>query len=318
MPDDFDGGLPAGLPPVLGRYTLLRALGAGAMGRVYLGQGPDGEQVAVKTLNTDDAEQWRFTREVAVLRGDFGDAVAKYYDADLTDTPPWIAMEYLPGMNLRQRIERFGALSERVTATVGMRLADGLAGLHRNGIAHRDLKPANIMIRDSGDPVLIDFGLASSADDAPATDRTASRIVVGTPQWQAPEYAQGDRSSFYRADLYSLGAILTYAATGVPPTKTTEFLSLNGVTEPLAAVLRALLSQDPAKRPDASVCAKRFAVLAGQGRTLGHSIADMEAELSSGVQRERSGARRVAPSVPNAKAAAAYLQDLYSKTKDLV
>lgn len=318
MPDDLGEGLPAGLPPVLGRYTLLRALGAGAMGRVYLGQDQDGMQVAVKVLKTDDIERWRFDREVAVLSGDFGDAVAKYYDADLEAATPWIAMEYLPGLNLRQHIERRGVLSERVVATVGMRLADGLAALHRAKIAHRDLKPVNIMIRDSGDPVIIDFGLAIDTA-APATDdRTATRIVVGTEQWMAPEYAQGDRSDFYRADVYSLGAILVYAATGVLPSDASKFFRLDGIGEPLAELLRSLLSQNPTERPKAAACAKRFAALAGEGRTLGHSVADMEAELSSGAKRERSGARRVAPSVPNAKAAAAHLRAAYSKTKDLV
>jgi eukaryotic-like serine/threonine-protein kinase len=318
MPDDSGERLPPGLPPVLGRYTLLRALGAGAMGRVYLGQDQEGTQVAVKVLKTDDIERWRFDREVAVLSGDFGDAVAKYYDADLEAATPWIAMEYLPGMNLHQRVDRQGALSERVAATVGMRLADGLAALHRAKIAHRDLKPVNIMIRDSGDPVIIDFGLAIDTA-APATDdRTATRIVVGTDHWIAPEYAQGDRSNFYRADLYSLGATLAFAATGVHPRDTSKFFALEGVGDALTAILRSLLSQDPAKRPDAAACAKHFAAIAGEGRTLGHSVADMEAELSSGAKRERSGARRVAPSVPNAKAAAAHLRAAYSKTKDLV
>ncbi|MQM26752.1 serine/threonine-protein kinase [Glycomyces albidus] len=318
MPDDFDGRLPAGLPPVLGRYTLLRALGAGAMGRVYLGQDQDGTQTAVKVLKTDDVERWRFDREVAVLSGDFGDAVAKYYDADLEAATPWIAMEYLSGMNLRQRIERHGPLSQRAAATVGMRLSGGLSALHRAGIAHRDLKPGNIMIRETGDPVIIDFGLAIDTA-APATDdRTATRFVVGSEHWIAPEYAQGDRSNLPRADLYSLGATIAYAATGVHPKDTSRFLGLEGVDDPLAGILRSLLSHDPAKRPEAADCAKHFAALAGKGQTLGHSVADMEAELSSGAMRERSGARRVAPSVPNAKAAADYLRTAYTKTKDLV
>ena len=234
MPDDTGERLPAGLPPVLGRYTLLRSLGAGSMGRVYLGQDQDGAKAAIKVLNTDGIEQWRFTREVAVLRGDFGDAVAKYYDADLTADLPWIAMEYLPGMNLRQRVKRTGALSERVAATLGMRLPDGLAGLHRTGIAHRDLKPSNIMIRDSGDPVIIDFGLAIDTAAPVTDDHTATRFVVGSEHWIAPEYAQGDRSNFYRADLYSLGATIAFAATDVDPKDTSKFLGLEGVGEPLS------------------------------------------------------------------------------------
>jgi eukaryotic-like serine/threonine-protein kinase len=317
MPDD-SGSFPAGLPPVLGRYTLLRSLGAGAMGRVYLGQDQNGSQAALKVLKTDDVERWRFTREVEVLRGDFGDTVADYYDADLDADPPWIAMEYLPGMNLRQRIERGGPLSERVAATVGMRLSSGLATLHAAGIAHRDLKPSNIMIRESGDPVIIDFGLAIDTAAPVTDDRTATRFVVGSEHWIAPEYAQGDRSNLPRADLYSLGATLAYAATGVHPKETSKFLGLQGVSDALASILRGLLNHDPAKRPEAAACAKHFAALAGQGQTLGHSVADMEAELSSGAKRERSGARRVAPSVPNAKAAAAHLRAAYTKTKDLV
>lgn len=313
------GVRPADDPPsLIGSYTILRLLGSGAMGQVYLGQDQHGAQAAVKVLKSSNAEQWRFTREAELLGGDFGDAVATLLDADLGAAPPWFAMEYLPGMNLQQRVDRHGPLSMRTTAAVGMRLADGLATLHRSGIAHRDLKPSNVMIRDSGDPVIIDFGLASDSQPTETGDRTATNNVVGTVHWMAPEYAQGDRSDFYRADLYSLGATLAYAASGVHPRTTSKFLSLDGVDEALAPVLRELLRHNPSRRPSAATCAKRFAAVAEEGRTLGHSIADMEAELSTGAAPRADAGQRVPPSVANARAAAQHIEAIYTKTKDLV
>lgn len=309
---------PAGdaVPSTIGPYTVLRPLGAGAMGRVLLGEDHNGDKAAVKVLQTDNAERWRFVREAGLLRGDFGDTVARVLEADLDTTVPWIAIEYIPGHNLKERISQRGALTGGAAAALGMRLAGGLAELHRNGIAHRDLKPANVMIRENGDPVLIDFGLAVDTDGSGSGDRTDSRVVVGTADWMAPEYARGDRSDFLAADVYSLGAVLTYAATGIHPRRTSEFLAMHGIEAELSSALRALLDHDPIARRTADQAARRFAFICGHSRTLGDAVAEMASELSGDHPRAAPG-RRVSPSKDNAAIAADRLHALYSKTKDL-
>ena len=305
------------LPSTIGGYAILRLLGAGAMGRVYLGRDQAGAHAAIKVLKDAGDEPWRFAKEATVLQGDFGDAVAKLYDFDVAAEPPWIAMEYFSGVTLQQRLNRQGVLSEPTAAALGMRLAAGLKLLHNNRITHRDLKPSNIMIRDSGDPAIIDFGLAID-EGVPSEDKTATRVVVGTEHWMSPEYAKGDRSDFYRADMYSLGATIAHSVTGVHPRASREFLELDGVGPKLTSLLTSLLDQNPARRPSAQTAEKRFFAIAAKDKTLGHTITEMEAELSTGTSQPTTVRRNAPPSVQNAEIAANHIRSTYTKTKDLV
>ncbi len=249
-------------PRQLGSYRLLRRLGAGGMGRVYLARSPGGRTVAVKAVRAELAEdaefRRRFLQETEVARAVSGRFTAPVVDAAAgADVPvPWLATAYVAGPALDSVVARHGPLPERTVRALGCGLATALQEVHAAGLVHRDLKPSNVLLAADG-PRVIDFGIARAVDG----DRmTRTGAVVGSPGYMSPEQAQGQEVG-QPGDVFSLGAVLGYAATGrhvfgrgAPAALLYQVVheepDLTGAPEPLLAAIRACLAKDPAERPD--------------------------------------------------------------------
>jgi hypothetical protein len=228
------------------------------MGRVYLGRSPGGRSVAIKVIRPDLAEdadfRARFAREVAAARKVSGIFTASVVDADLDGPVPWLATSYVAGLSLAAAVASGGPLSTASVLALAAGLAEGLAAIHSFGVVHRDLKPANVLLAEDG-PRLIDFGISRSLE---AVALTRTGIVVGSPGFMSPEQADG-REVGPPSDIFSLGAVLAFAATGQGPfgDGTTPALLYRVVcTEPnttglpgeIRPVIERCLAKDPRSR----------------------------------------------------------------------
>ncbi|MFJ4987756.1 protein kinase [Streptomyces sp. NPDC088732] len=252
--------LQANDPTAIGPYRLLGRLGAGGMGRVYLGRSPGGRTVAVKVVRSelaDDPEfRTRFEREVEAARRVGGTWSAPVLDAD-TDSPvPWVATRYVAGPALSDAVKTFGPLPENGVRALAAGLAEALEQVHGRGLVHRDIKPSNVLLSLDG-PVLIDFGIARAMDATAAL--TSKGVVVGSPGYMAPEQVTG-RPTGPAADIFALGAVIVYAATGQGPFAgdsaavllykvAHEEPEFDGMPAGLRRVAESCLAKDPAERP---------------------------------------------------------------------
>ncbi|HTX26699.1 MAG TPA: protein kinase [Streptosporangiaceae bacterium] len=209
--------LQPGDPRSVGGYRLLGRLGAGGMGQVYLGVSPSGRRVAVKLIHPLHAGtaqfRERFAREIDAARRVGGFHTAVVVDADPRADPPWMITAYIDGPSLQAEVERGGPLPLVGVRALGAGLAEGLAAIHACGLVHRDLKPANVILAADG-PRIIDFGIARAVDAT--TGLTSTGVVVGTFAYMSPEQLRGlgaERAS----DVFALGGVLAFAATGRPP-----------------------------------------------------------------------------------------------------
>ncbi|MFE1903449.1 protein kinase [Streptomyces gardneri] len=272
--------LPSGRPPrLVGPYRLLARIGAGGMGEVHLACRADEptadpyRMVAVKTvredLEVDGDFRTRFRREIAAARTVDGPGVARLVDADADARSPWLATEYVPGPSLAEAVVRSGALPVAAVRALGVALATALAEVHRVEVLHRDLKPANVLLGAAG-PKLIDFGIAQAFE---ATALTSTGLVVGSPGFMSPEHLVGSRAVVPASDVFCLGAVLAFAASGQGPFHDDEMAAviyrisradaeLSAVPEELRPVVERCLLLDPAERPSAEEVA---ALLGGEG-----------------------------------------------------
>ena len=249
-------------PQSVGSYRLLQRLGTGGMGQVYLARSPGGRLVAVKVIRTDLAAEHgfraRFAREVAAARTVSGIFTAPVVDADTEGPQPWLATAYVPGPSLAAAVAERGPLPPGVVLTLGAGLAEGLQAIHAAGLVHRDMKPSNVLLADDG-PRVIDFGISRSAD---ASMLTQAGTIMGSPGFLSPEQAEG-RPVGLPSDVFSLGAVLVFAATGEGPFGTGTVASLvyrvvnaapnlANVPPQLRPVIERCLAKDPADRPTAS------------------------------------------------------------------
>lgn len=201
----------------LGGYRLVALLGEGGMGRVHLGRAASGRLVAVKTVHehlaADTLFRERFRREAAAARSVAGPFTAAVLDADPEAVRPWLATEFCTGPTLTGAVTALGPLASGELAALGAALAEAVAAVHAVGLVHRDLKPSNIVVTRDG-PMVIDFGIARTAADESLTH---SGEVVGSPGFIAPELLTGTGEPGPAVDVFALGALLAYAATGRPP-----------------------------------------------------------------------------------------------------
>ncbi|MEU9234652.1 serine/threonine-protein kinase [Streptomyces subrutilus] len=218
--------LEAGEPRTIGAYRLLGRLGAGGMGRVYLGRSAGGRTVAVKIVHphfaADEQFRARFRREVEAARRVGGEWTAPVLDADPDAPVPWVATGYVAGPSLDRALAAHGPLPEATVRAVGAGLARALVAVHALGLVHRDVKPSNVMLTLDG-PRLIDFGIARATWGSPGTEPgggaaslTSTGVSVGSPGYMSPEQILG-KGVTGASDVFSLGAVLAFAATGRPP-----------------------------------------------------------------------------------------------------
>ncbi|MEV5602400.1 protein kinase [Streptomyces sp. NPDC052299] len=254
--------LPPGRARLTGPYQLLGLLGAGGMGEVYLARpvgGPPG-LVALKTvrpdLDLDDGFRVRFRREIAAAEAVRSPHTAALVDGDASARLPWLATEYVPGPSLAEAVARGGPLPEPVVRALGAGLALALADMHAVRVLHRDLKPGNVLLGPDG-PKVIDFGIAQAFD---ATQLTRTGVVVGSPGYISPEHVNGSRALVPASDVFCLGAVLAFAATGRGPFDDSDMAAvifrisrgeaeLSRVPPALRPLIEACLHTDPAARP---------------------------------------------------------------------
>lgn len=257
--------LGAGDPQRIGAYRLLARLGAGGMGFVYLARSDRGRTVAVKLVRRELAAQEefraRFRQEVQAARQVGGYWTAPVLDADTEAAVPWVATGYVAGPTLQQVVGHdHGALPERSVRILAAGLAQALKDIHAAGIIHRDLKPSNVLVTIDG-PRVIDFGIARALETVTDGGLTRTGALVGSPGFMAPEQVRGDRIT-PACDVFCLGSVLAYAATGALPFGTAnsgvhalmfriaqEEPDLEGVPEGIADLVRDCLKKDPAARP---------------------------------------------------------------------
>ncbi|WP_263981195.1 serine/threonine-protein kinase [Streptomyces naphthomycinicus] len=261
-------------PRELGSYRMLRRLGAGGMGRVYLARSPGGRTVAVKVVRPDLAAdagfRERFRHEAEIAQAVSGRYTAAVVDADPEAPLPWLATSYVLGPDLTEVVAAHGPLPEHTVRALGAGLAAALQEIHAAGLIHRDLKPSNVLLAAAG-PRVIDFGIARAVD---GTRMTQTGVVVGSPGYMPPEQAMG-KDVGPAGDIFSLGAVLAFAATGRSAfgdgaASHAALLyqvvhgepELTGIPRSLLGLVRACLLKDPADRPAPAEIA---AALAPQG-----------------------------------------------------
>ncbi|MFF0433698.1 MFS transporter [Streptomyces sp. NPDC004327] len=263
-------------PTRIGPYRLIARLGAGGMGLVYLGRSEAGRTVAVKVVQAEYAGnpefRRRFAREVAAARLVGGAWTAAVLDADPEAAVPWVATQYIAGPDLHSVVaEDFGPLPEPSVRALANRLALALGAVHAAGLIHRDLKPSNVLVTVDG-PRVIDFGIARAMDSLAGDSlHTHTGMLIGSPGFMSPEQVRGLELT-PASDVFCLGAVLVYAATGRHLFGATdtglnahlfrvaeEEPDLTGVPESLLDLVRACLAKDPAARPTPREVAERTA-----------------------------------------------------------
>ncbi|MFI5802657.1 protein kinase [Streptomyces sp. NPDC051561] len=263
-------------PPHIGPYRLIARLGAGGMGRVYLARSEGGRTVAVKVVQNEYAQHTefraRFAREVTAARRVGGSWTAAVLDADTDAQTPWVATQYVPGPDLHAVVtEQHGPLPEHSVRVLANRLALALQAIHEAGLVHRDLKPSNVLVTVDG-PRVIDFGIARALDSMTGDSlQTRTGMLIGSPGFMSPEQVRGLHVTA-ASDVFCLGSVLAYAATGRQPFGATgnglhaqlfriaeEEPDLAGVPQALLGLVRECLHKDPARRPTPQQIAARTA-----------------------------------------------------------
>ncbi len=254
--------LQPGDPQLIGPYRLRGRLGAGGMGQVFLGRSAGGRPVAVKVVRADLAQdpefRTRFRREINVARKVSGVYTSPVIDADVDGPMPWLATAYVEGPSLAEAVSQHGPLPPRSVLALAKGLAEGLSAIHAAGVVHRDLKPANVLLAEDG-PRVIDFGISRAVE---ASALTHTGLVVGSPGFMSPEQAEG-RLVGPPSDIFSLGAVLAFAATGQGPfgTGSTPALvyrvvhslpNLDYLPAEIRLLVERCLAKDPAQRPTAA------------------------------------------------------------------
>ena len=254
---------------VIGSYRLVRRLGAGGMGEVFLAYDSRlDRQVAIKHAHAQRStseQRARFRREAWAAARLAHPAIVPVFDILSDEDGDWIVMEHVDGPTLREHLAMHGPLPPATAVAWAAQIAEGLAAAHAKGIIHRDLKAENVMIAASGHLKIVDFGLAKPLDvDDPGLTISATGIVLGTPRSMAPEQARGHQVG-PRADLFSLGVLLYELLTGVSPFAGVDPLDVltrlvvqphepvtahNPAIPPkLAELVDALLAKSPEARP---------------------------------------------------------------------
>jgi eukaryotic-like serine/threonine-protein kinase len=279
----------------IGRYDIEGILGRGGMGLVLRGFDVELQRpVAIKVLAPEwaasTAAKQRFAREAQAAASVAHENVVPIYNVGADANPPYLVMRYIPGVTLQQLVDKEGPLACSLVIRIASQLSAGLSAAHSRGLVHRDVKPANVLVGENTDRVwLTDFGLARAADEARMT-RTG--VIAGTPHYMSPEQAKGQPLDV-RSDWFSLGCLVYFACTGMPPfdaPSTLAILQQTITAKPkslrrlrpdlppsLIALVDSLLNKKPEKRP-------------ADFEAVDHWLRQADAEMQSG--RGRFGLRR--------------------------
>ncbi len=264
----------------LGRYDIERVIGAGGMGIVLKAHDSElNRPIAVKVLASHlahvGAARERFAREGRAAAAVVHEHVVAIYNVESDGEVPFLVMQYVPGRSLQARVDAEGPLAVEEILRIGMQAASGLAAAHAQGLVHRDVKPANILLEETVErAVLTDFGLARAINDASLTH---TGVLAGTPHYMSPEQATGAAID-HRSDLFSLGAVLYFMATGHPPFRADGALAVlhricrephrpvwqtnNEIPDELSDLIDRLLEKKPSRRPaSATEVSARLAAL---------------------------------------------------------
>lgn len=259
----------------VGGYRVVAPLGSGGMGTVYRAVDGGGTAVALKLLHpqlgSDAVARDRLRREVRALQKLRHPGVAAILDAEADSTEAFLVTELVDGDTLEEHVRERGPLDAQDLLDLAEGLRAALAAVHGAGVVHRDLKPANVLVTDDG-PVLIDFGIAQAAGDAPLT---SDGLVIGTPGYLAPELLDGDEPTA-ASDYWGWAAVLAFAATGRAPfgTRPLEAVlsrarsgtaDLDGLGTLTATALRGALVADPGARTDPEDVVAALTVAATDG-----------------------------------------------------
>ncbi|WP_306866151.1 serine/threonine-protein kinase [Streptosporangium brasiliense] len=252
--------LTPGDPLQIGRYRVLSRLGRGGMGTVYLGESPEGQQVAIKVINSEYSQheqfRMRFRREADAAQRVRRFCTAAVIEAALDGDQLYVVTEYVAGPNLEDAVQSGGPLRGSSLDALAVGVATALTAIHGAGVVHRDLKPSNVLLSPVG-PRVIDFGIARALDTLSGITGTGE--IVGTPRYMAPEVLRGEPVS-PACDVFSWGCLMAFAASGQAPfggeavaavvyqVLNTE-PSLEGMDPALRELVTYAIAKDPRNRP---------------------------------------------------------------------
>ncbi|GAA4853646.1 serine/threonine-protein kinase [Kitasatospora terrestris] len=247
-------------PRRIGPFEVLGRLGAGGMGLVYLARSASGRRVAIKTVRAelaeDDLFRVRFAREIEAAKTVGGFYTAAVVDADADAAVPWLATAYVPAPSLEDLVNQCGPLPVDAVRWLTAGIAEALQSIHAANLVHRDLKPSNVLVVEDG-PRVIDFGIAAGVSN---TRLTMTNVAVGTPAYMSPEQARDSRSVTGASDIFSLGSLIVFCATGHAPYRGAnpvetvfqllrEQPDLSGLPVDLVDLVRACMRPAPEHRP---------------------------------------------------------------------
>lgn len=281
------------------RFELIRQLGAGGFGGVWLANDHRlGQRVAVKAAHAPDPDtELRIRREARALGAVVHPNCVRILDLVDSQAYPGLAglrglvivMEYLDGQSLGDVVTARGPVDDLAAARIWLRTAGALAAAHQQGVLHRDVKPSNVVLDPRGDPHLIDFGIARAPGDMTLT---MHGMVIGTPDFLAPETARGDRAT-PSSDSWQLAATISFALTGVPPR--------GDHTNAVSGLRAAAASAAPTNLPGRSVHRKLLAACLATEPAARPALVDVRRTLDHWLTSQQpagTGARPMAGAPP--------------------
>ncbi|HEY2061826.1 MAG TPA: serine/threonine-protein kinase [Amycolatopsis sp.] len=291
-------------PRKIGGYRVLRRLGAGGMGTVYLGVGKDGRPVAVKVIRAghaaDPAFRARFHHEVEAARRVRRFCTAPILDADPGADPPYLVTEFINGPDLHDFVTGSGPLRGADLEALAVGVIAALTAIHDAGVVHRDLKPANVLLSPFG-PRVIDFGIARVAD---LSRLSVDGAMLGTPAFMAPEQLRAEPVTS-AADVFAWGTVVAFAARGESPfgadsgvihRTLTEEPDLDGLDGALRDQVRAALAKSPADRPTAHEILQRLISGGAPAEVLDAAPKSAQADVSvRSVEPRAAGVKPISP-----------------------
>lgn len=274
-------------------YTNLIKIGEGGMANVYRGtqeslQRPVAIKLLLKELSEEEEARFRFDRESYIIARLTHPNIIHVIDRGLSsENMPFFVMEYVEGVTLSTAI-KMGDISHNDKVDIIIQVLKALAYAHKNNVIHRDVKPDNILINESGNVKILDFGIAQFYDERKnQTEQTSTGTVMGTLKYMSPEQQEAAENVTEQSDLYSVGVVMYRLFTGKLPVGVfPEPVRLNEDLSPeLSALIMSCLNQDPAQRPDSAELLKNDLLAISQGE---HIDVEQRSNAEQGLTKIKS------------------------------